>query len=296
MKRKLFIGSSSKGITLAHQVKDILNSACGDWLECIIWNEGKVFAYNKSYLDNLINASRRYDYGVLIATSDDWAIIRKLILKAPRDNVVFEMGLFLGSLGLTRAFLLADKKTHLPSDYNGISIPKFTSNKITASDLKGMIQQLNDTKKSYVLKSIPSAALALGYFDNFILPFAKNCQVDNFHMDVLIPSNIEDLRAIVKFHKSNFPSIEMSVFNDNSRPIINFLKNDHQKFWDIPSTLTTLYKLIGYMVHSNEIGLNPEKKEWVEYELRNFIGSLEVLISENSYCKDRVTVKWLSNQ
>lgn len=293
MKRKLFIGSSSEGAEIALQVKDLINKACGDWLECVIWNEGKVFSYNKSFLDSLVNASRRFDYGILVATADDLALIRKLFLKIPRDNVVFEMGLFLGSLGLTRAFLFADKKSKLPSDYNGITIPKFSSKKIEQKDIDGIIAQLNSTKKSFALKSVPSAALALGYFDNFIVPFAKNRMNENFSLKVLLPSFLDEIKTQIDSYKISNPSEEISVFNDGSRPIINRLKNDNLKYWDIPTTLSTLNKLIGLVVHSTEIGANPEKKEWVEYEVRNFKGSLEVLISETPFCKDKVFVDWL---
>ena len=293
MKRKLFIGSSSEGAKIALQVKDILNNVCGDWLECIIWNEGKVFSYNQSFLDSLVNASRRFDYGILVATADDLALIRKFFLKIPRDNVVFEMGLFLGSLGLTRAFLFADEKAKLPSDYNGITIPKFSSKKIEQKDLDGIITQLNSTKNSFALKSVPSAALALGYFDNFIVPFAKNRINENFSLKVLLPSFLDEIKTQIDSYKISNPSEEISVFNDGSRPIINRFKNDNLKYWDIPTTLSTLNKLIGLIVHSKEIGANPEKKEWVEYEVRNFKGSLEVLISETPFCNGKVFVDWL---
>lgn len=294
MKRRLFIGSSYEGLKIANKVKDIIQMKCGDWIECTIWNEGKVFSYNKSFLDSLVIASRTYDYGILIATADDMALIRKVFLKIPRDNVVFEMGLFLGSLGLTRAFLLADINSKLPSDYNGITIPKFSIKKFNENSIDGIIKSLNSTRHTFSLKTIPSSALALGYFDNFILPFAKNRIGDNFYLRILLPSNLDDIKSQIELFKHKNPSNEISVFNDGSRPIINRFKKDELQYWDIPTTLSTLNKLIGLVIHSTEIGVNPEKKEFIEYEIRNFHVSLEVLISENDITKDKVAVEFLN--
>jgi len=294
MKRKLFIGSSSEGLAIAKQVKAIITTSCGDWLECEIWHEGKVFSFNKSFLDSLVKASRRYDYGILIATNDDLTIIRKLFRKVPRDNVVFEMGLFLGSLGLTRAFLFADKNSKLPSDYNGITIPKFTSKKINTHDLAGVIKQLESTKNTFSLKVIPSAALALGYFDNFIMLFSKNMISEKFNLKIILPTCLEDINTQTDIYRINNPSDSISIFNDGSRPVISRLKDDQLQYWDIPSTLSTLCKLINLVVPSNEIGTSPEKNEWFEYELRNFKGSLEILISGSPICKDKVSVEWMA--
>jgi hypothetical protein len=41
--------------------------------------------------------------------------------------------------------------------------------------------------------------------------------------------------------------------------------------------------------------MNAEKTEWIEYEIRNFIGTLEVLISQNCKCKNNVVIKYLED-
>jgi len=40
-------------------------------------------------------------------------------------------------------------------------------------------------------------------------------------------------------------------------------------------------------------GNNPEKQEWIEYELLNFKGTLEAMINEMGYCMGRIFVKWM---
>jgi len=150
MKRKLFIGSSKEGLFYAKQVKELITKECGDWLECEVWNEGGIFTLNKSTLENLVKASRRFDYGILVATNDDLALIKLKARTIPRDNVIFEMGLFLGSLGLTRAFLLTQEKCKLPSDYNGITTVRLPKKKSLSINIKSLIKQLNETKDNTI--------------------------------------------------------------------------------------------------------------------------------------------------
>ena len=291
MKRKLFIGSSKEGLSYANQIKDTITNECGDWLECEIWNEGGIFTLNKSTLENLVKASRRFDYGVLIATSDDLALIRLKARSIPRDNVIFEMGLFLGSLGLTRAFLLTQDNCKLPSDYNGITTVRLPKKKNLSINIKSLIKQLNETKDTYSLKTIPSTALGVGYFDNFVLPFCKNINKKGSKLNILIPKQIDDIRSLITNYESDHPSVAISVFKDGQRPVAKQLVSDDLKFWDIPTTLSTLFKMINLVNPNEEIGLSPEKKDWIEYELRNFKGTLEVLIKDNLICKDKIKIE-----
>lgn len=290
MKRKLFIGSSKEGLFYANQIKKTITKECGDWLDCIIWDEGGIFTLNKSTLDNLVKASRRFDYGVLVATNDDLALIRLKAKKIPRDNVIFEMGLFLGSLGLTRAFLVA-QNCKLPSDYNGITTVRLPKGKKSEIKISSLIQQLKSTKESFSLKTIPSTGLAVGYFDNFIKPFCKMSKItDQLH--VIIPNQIHDIKSSSDYYEQMNPSDNVSVYGDNQRPIIKRLKSDDTFFWDIPSTLSTLNKMINMVLPDEEVGKSSEKKDWIEYELRNFVGTLEVLINDDYVCRDKVSFKW----
>jgi hypothetical protein len=82
------------------------------------------------------------------------------------------------------------------------------------------------------------------------------------------------------------------MFGDNQRPFVKVLRSDASCFWDIPSTLSTLNKMINMVIPDPEIGKSTEKKDWIEYELRNFKGTLEVLIKENLICKDKIKIEW----
>ena len=297
MKRKLFIGSSSEGRDIAVKLKNKIESDNGDWLECDIWDEGKIFHLNSSALDALVKASQKYDYGVLVATKDDISKSRGVEYQSPRDNVMFELGLFLGSLGLTRAFILVEKNCKLPTDYNGITVPYFDND--VQGSLDTAIEQIqravSNSKRTFNLKPVPSAALALGYFESLIQKVATKRleQGIPFRLYVLLPRNISNVSLAVSQYKLENPSIELSIIPGRQRPSISKYNGTEENYWDIPTTLQTLNNLINLIIPSNEIGLSKEKLDWIENEIRNFKGTLEMLIENCPACHGKVYVKYL---
>lgn len=290
MKRKVFIGSSSEGTKIANEIRDRINEELGDWLECETWKDGGVFSLNRGTLESLVKASRKYDYGIMLASKDDVVIKRYKVFPAMRDNVLFEMGLFLGSLGLQRAFLITHDKTVLPSDFNGVTVVKY-NDKNLESKIDDIIKELKKTKASYNLKPVPSAALALGYFQSFVLPFAKkHFRISSeFKIKILIPTKISDVNAQITKYKSNNPS-ELTT---GERPIAYQYRDDENSYWDIPTTLQTIDNLMDYFVPPSELGINIEKEEWIEFELRNFKGTLEALIEKQGVYKDNIIIDFV---
>jgi hypothetical protein len=88
-----------------------------------IWNEG-VFGLMEGNLENLVSVLDRFDFAVLVITADDTLIKREDTRQAPRDNIMFELGLFMGRLGRKRVFAMAPliDRMHLPSDLAGVSL------------------------------------------------------------------------------------------------------------------------------------------------------------------------------
>jgi hypothetical protein len=298
MKRKLFIGSSSEGKRIAENLKEKIETENGDWIECDIWNEGKVFELNTSALDALIKASRKYDYGILVATKDDLLKSRGFNHFVPRDNVMFEMGMFLGSLGLTRAFLLVEKQSKLPTDYNGITVPYY-DDEIEGSlekAIESIQSAISNSRNTFNLKPVPSAALALGYFESLVQNIAKKRleQGKDFKLTILLPGNISDIRMEASNHRIQNPTEEIAIVDGQKRPSITKYIGIEENYWDIPTTLQTLNNLMNLIIPSTEIGISIEKKDWIDNELRNFKGTLEMLIKNCPACDGRVFVQNLS--
>jgi len=293
MKRKLFIGSSSeeKSITVAKKLKTKIIEECGEWIEPYLWSDKKVFLLNKSTYHNLLESARKYEYGIFVANVDDMLLKKYISSPCARDNVLLEAGMFLGSLGWTRAFLLADTECNLPSDYAGITVSLYNNTNLD-SKISEITDALKDTEKSYKFSIVPSTALAVGYFDNFVKQFSEK-QKKDFRLNILIPKNIADIHNNVEKHYKNTKSkILSSVWK---KPLHKVYKYPSKELWDIPTTLTTLNTVIDKISFPEEIGINVEKEEWIQHEVRNFMETLQFLISQNCKCIDNVIVKYLDD-
>lgn len=289
MKRKLFIGSSGgRGVTIAEAVASQIQEACGEWLECDIWDRGDVFAINRSFLDSLLQAAQRYHYGIFVATKDDPTTKKGVFIVEPRDNVIFEMGLFLGGMGILRSFLLVEKGVDLPSDFQGITVPQFSiaDQESVRKAVDQLVQAIRRTRKSFNLKPIPSAVLALGYFDNFLKPFAENYWKEYNEpakARVLLPKRLisyrekNDLNQIIDLYGSLYPSENVSIFEPGTRPVIKKIRGQ-PVFWDIPTTVFTLKQLFDKLPSRSElIGVDEKQEQWLLSEMHEFGRSLAEL-------------------
>ena len=114
----IFIGSSAKGGEVARALQSLL----AKFAEAVIWDQGS-FGQNEGFLESLFKAADRFDYAVLVFTPDDGIDRDGRAKPGPRDNVVFEAGLFMGLLGRKRTFVVYDETEDLriPSDLSGAS-------------------------------------------------------------------------------------------------------------------------------------------------------------------------------
>ncbi|MBI4516559.1 MAG: nucleotide-binding protein [Deltaproteobacteria bacterium] len=118
----VFVGSSSEGLKVAHAVQVALDRSC----EVEVWSQG-VFGLSHGTLESLVLALERFDFAVLVLTADDLTTARGSTKPTARDNVVFELGLFVGGLGRDRTFMLYDRTVppSLPSDLAGVTAATF---------------------------------------------------------------------------------------------------------------------------------------------------------------------------
>jgi hypothetical protein len=121
-KPSVFIGSSSEGLRVAKKIQ----SQLADVAEVERWDEG-VFALSSGALESLLQALNRFDFAVFVLNRDDLTVSRGRRQHAPRDNVLIELGLFMGRLGRERTFLVCckDDKIKIPSDLAGITFATY---------------------------------------------------------------------------------------------------------------------------------------------------------------------------
>src|SRR5215216_6625298 len=99
MKPSLFIGSSSEGLEIARAIELNLEHDA----EVTIWSSG-LFGLGMGTLETLVNSLDKFDFAALILTPDDTVTSRGDTSDSPRDNVLLELGLFVGRLGRQRTF------------------------------------------------------------------------------------------------------------------------------------------------------------------------------------------------
>ena len=124
---RLFIGSSIEGLKVARAIQENLEYDA----ETTIWNQG-IFTATKQTLIDLLAQTRKTDFAVFAFTADDQVNIRGNNYSAVRDNLVFELGMFIGHLGLEKCFFVIPRglaNLHLPTDLIGAMPLDFESNR-----------------------------------------------------------------------------------------------------------------------------------------------------------------------
>jgi predicted nucleotide-binding protein len=118
-KIRVFIISSAEAREVARAVQNAFER---DPFTTIIWTDDvfKVAHYTLQSLEDQVDTC---DFAIAITHADDVTESRGRSWPAPRDNVIFELGLFMGRLGKSRAILMEprDESIKLPSDFAGIT-------------------------------------------------------------------------------------------------------------------------------------------------------------------------------
>ncbi|CAN7202860.1 TIR domain-containing protein [Caballeronia sp. LjRoot31] len=126
MKPRIFIGSSREGISIANAIHSNLTNDA----ECTVWKDG-VFQPSSSTLSDLMGMLHDSDFAIFVFSPDDVSIMRSAADHVVRDNVLFELGLFIGRLGQERCFFLIpdSERMRLPTDLFGFSPTKYESHR-----------------------------------------------------------------------------------------------------------------------------------------------------------------------
>ncbi len=104
-----------------------------------------VFNPGVSTLDRLVELSQQVDFAAFVFAQDDWTSSAPDATgqsqASPRDNVVFEAGLFGGALGMRRTFILHAKGAKLPTDLLGMTAVRYPE-ALTPADMREVNQKL----------------------------------------------------------------------------------------------------------------------------------------------------------
>lgn len=117
-KPHIFIGSSAEALAVTNELQALF--AHDKW-NVQKWSEG-VFVASSTTVVDLMAQVKKADFAIMVFAADDKVVSRKKQSAVTRDNVVFELGLFMGDLGPERTFVIKPRGValHLPTDLLGM--------------------------------------------------------------------------------------------------------------------------------------------------------------------------------
>lgn len=147
----LFIGSSRENIAIADTVKAAL---AGHPVNVAVWTTG-VFGASSFPLLDLEAQLHECDFALLVANPDDEVKSRGVTKGAPRDNVIFELGLFMGALSHERVFYVHPRgvDNKIPSDLLGLSPMQYEDD--AAKSLEERLEPVCVELRGRILKTGP---------------------------------------------------------------------------------------------------------------------------------------------
>lgn len=115
----IFIGSSTESLSIAKALEVGLKV---DPYKIVIWTGG-IFGASHFPIEDLEREAKNADFAALVLGPDDKVVSRSVEYTAPRDNVIFELGLFMGASARRRVFLIYPKSLEIkiPTDLLGLT-------------------------------------------------------------------------------------------------------------------------------------------------------------------------------
>ena len=147
-KPRIFLGSSKQ--------QEKLLQAITRGIEDIAHVDPWMTSFNPgtTTLERLVELAHEVDFAAFVFAKDDWTATASVPAStspgsgqaSPRDNVVFEAGLFGGVLGMRRTFILHASGSKLPTDLLGLTSIRYEAT--TPSEMKVLNQKLRNAIQS----------------------------------------------------------------------------------------------------------------------------------------------------
>jgi len=104
-KPRIFVGSSKEALDVAYSIQESLEHDA----EVTVWTQG-IFGLSRYTMESLVDALNETDFGMFVFQPDDVTVMRKATVSAVRDNVIFELGMFIGRLQRNRCFIVVPRR------------------------------------------------------------------------------------------------------------------------------------------------------------------------------------------
>ena len=293
-----------------------------------LWNDGKqdelksvvgdeyIFKDKPEKLAALKVLEDEVDFGFMVFSADDELIVRDKHFESARDNVLFEYGLFLGRVGLDRAFVIAQQEAKIPTDLLGITNTRYevksgTDGKKVATDslekgLAKLKKQIDESINLGHLGLLPSTVLAISYFEGFVKLAAEwltentpgleidGTQYDKGILKIVMPDSLDaDIKKCAMLYYKKLGLKEAKIDTKQRSYPIHFATKDGEdslEIYDMPTILTGIDKAIDMYFRVGHIGKKIEQELAEENEMNNFRRVLQLLINEDAFCRECVVI------
>ncbi len=218
----------------------------------------------------------------------------------------------MGRMGVNRAFILCEDSIKLLSDFQGIAVTTFKRplggnlSEVISAVCQGIRKSIESALQKSEPGFLPSTALAIGYFENFISKIyealvsrqefyietpssnstdpdgqpVKPVFYDTFSLNIIIPRSLDDLeqnnlrwivrdlkQIVLKTGFRRFPFYVMSDLDTENRDGTSQRK---LVLFDIPTTLLASRKVIQMLVGGSAIGDDLSASKLEQREILNF--------------------------
>lgn len=261
-KPEMFIGSANH--TNTKEIVKSIELSLKSFVNVMPWFSG--FEPGSTTIESLVEKREKVDFACFILDSQDILMFKGEVMDAPRDNVVFEIGLFIGMLGQKRTFIVYPEGKTLkhPTDLNGVNmIPVHASAWESPKNLLELMEEPVSRIRDQVLKlenrkwgeikhfiealhtliqdpQVERERLVLERFNSSILHLVrKAARVENKNFINLVrdiclyiesPFDIQDVTELADVQGSLVGQKEVWVFTsdmlDNDEPMFSTVKNN----------------------------------------------------------------------
>lgn len=116
---RVFVASSAEGLAIARLIDRGLTYDA----DCFLWTDHRIIGPGEHIIESLEKALDTCAYAVFVMSPDDMSESRGQAYLSPRDNILFELGLFAGRHGRKSVFMVIpqERDIKIPSDLQGIN-------------------------------------------------------------------------------------------------------------------------------------------------------------------------------
>lgn len=262
-KPRIFIASSVESLPIAEAATVNLDRE----FEVSPWPAG-TFKLSSTAVDDLTIKASSVDFALFVFSPEDLVVIRNKAEHVARDNVVFELGLFIGAIGRERCFILKPRgqELHLPSDLAGINYADFEPIR-TDKDM--------ESATSAACIAIRKRSSELGVISQTTLPKGVRLK-SNPPRYKLAPADYEFLSACLESHTSQPNGLRFHFISNSLRSIpdtllrvaavklerLNFIEKsvqtDEDDGYDYFSFSITEQGIDELLEHTDQLSTKPE--------------------------------------